>query len=607
MTVSINLQHSLSDLALDSQRFTSKDDIKPWLQNYLLHKKGIHVVIARSDANKIVFRCKSDKSKETAEKLSIGSRRQISCPFKIRANYSIRNHVWTLVVMNENHDHELDNFGLIQQSKLAYLFNHHKTDESGLLSLGSDDSTAAALTNSSKSNTSSDVFSSFIPSSTEMVSPNEVHDNHNLALSIDELKDTVTSKDNSDSEKMLDTFEEQKSKKRKVPRGHNVKRRKTKIDTISVHDEGQEPRQDKSSKEVVGDLRDQVNVLISNTIINNQNFTDKEKSIMIKSFFSRFISDYKGIINTVANQQKMALNSWFNTPNPAQTNLHSHANTNLIPLSPLLNDTDTEYTSATPNNSNNQSIDNLTHLPNMSLGSSLITNIGATSNTTGPSNSNANNNYNNFIVPPQMQLLQIQNQNQQLPSFNTIQNQLPLSPNSLANNSTASLFVNNFNTNLNSNTSSLIPPINNSNSNTNTTLNPSHLLKSSNKNNVFNHNVNLTASSNLLSRNEYKQNNSLNPINNNIALSNTISLNTNQNSGSISNTNTLNSSIVNYGGLSSPNNNIINPNIQNNSTNGAFYNKEILSGNTSNNPQNSTTSNTSGALNHIASLNDNGW
>lgn len=119
--------------------------------------------------------------------------------------------------------------------------------------------------------------------------------------------------------------------------------------------------------------------------------------------------------------------------------------------------------------------------------------------------------------------------------------------------------------------------------------------------------MNLTASSNLLNRNEYKQNNSLNPINNNIALSNTISLNTNQNSGSISNTNTLNSSTVNYGGLSSPNNNIINPNIQNNSTNGAFYNKEILSGNTSNNPQNSTTSNTSGALNHIASLNDNGW
>lgn len=605
MTVSINLQHSLSDLGLDSQRFTNKDDIKPWLQNYLLQKKGIHVVIARSDANKIVFRCKSDKSKETPEKLSIGSRRQISCPFKVRANYSIRNHVWTLVVMNENHDHELDNFGLMQQSKLAYLFNHHKNDESGLLSLGSDDSTAAALTTSSKSNTSSDVFSSFIPS-TEMVSPNEVHNSNHLTLSINELKDTVTSKHNSDSEKILGTFEEeQKSKKRKVSRGHNVKRRKTKSDTISVHDEDQGSPQDKSGKEVVNDLREQVNLLISNTIINNQNFTNKEKSMMIKSFFSRFISDYKGIINTVANQQKMALNSWFNTPNTAQTSLNSHANTNLIPLSPLLNDTDTEYTSATPNNSNNQSIDNLTHLPNMSLGSSLITNIGASANSIGPSNSNANNNYNNFIVPPQMQLLQIQNQNQQLPSFNTIQNQLPLSPTSLANNSTASLFVNNFNTNLNSNSSSLIPPINNSN--TNTTLNPSHLLKSSNKNNVFNNSMNLPASSNLLSRNEYKQNSSLNPINNNIALSNAISLNTNQISGPISNNNTLNSSTVNYGGLSSPNNNIINPNLHNNSTNGAFYNKEIVSGNTSNIPQNSTTSNTSSALNHIASLNDNGW
>ncbi|CUM53516.1 uncharacterized protein AC631_02339 [Debaryomyces fabryi] len=591
MTVSIHLQHSLSDLDLDSQRFTNKDDIKPWLQNYLLHKKGIHVVIARSDANKIVFRCKSGKNKESAEKVSIGSRRQITCPFKIRANYSIRNHVWTLVVMNENHDHQLDNFGLVHQSKLAYLFNH-KNDESGILSLGSDDTSAAALTGTSKNGTSSDVFSSFIRSS-EMASPNDVHSNHNLALSI-ELKDTVTSKDNSDSEKVVNTFEEQESKKRKVPRRHITNRKKSKSNNNSIHDESHESIQEKSSKEVVDDLSEQVNTLISNSIINNQDFIDKEKSMMIKSFFSRFISDYKTIINTVANQQKMALNTWFSTPNSAQTHLNSHPNTNLIPLSPLLNDTDTEYTNATPNNSNNQSIDNLTHLPNMSLGSSLITNVGAPGNA-GPSSSNASNNFNNFIVPPQMQLLQIQNQNQQLPSFNTIQNQLPLSPNSLANNSTASLFMNNFNSaNLNSSTSSLIPPINNTN--TNTTLNPSHLLKSSNnKNNALNNHMNLSTSSNRLSRNKNKQNNSLNLLGNSITLTIT------------ANNNSLNNSTANYGGLSSPNNNIINSSIQNNSNNTAFYNKELLSGNPSSIPQNSTTSNASGTLNHIASLNDNGW
>lgn len=591
MTVSIHLQHSLSDLDLDSQRFTNKDDIKPWLQNYLLHKKGIHVVIARSDANKIVFRCKSGKNKESAKKVSIGSRRQITCPFKIRANYSIRNHVWTLVVMNENHDHQLDNFGLVHQSKLAYLFNH-KNDESGILSLGSDDTSAAALTGTSKNGTSSDVFSSFIRSS-EMASPNDVHSNHNLALSI-ELKDTVTSKDNSDSEKVINTFEEQESKKRKVPRRHITSRKKSKSNNNSIHDESHESIQEKSSKEVVDDLSEQVNTLISNSIINNQDFIDKEKSMMIKSFFSRFISDYKTIINTVANQQKMALNTWFSTPNSAQTHLNSHPNTNLIPLSPLLNDTDTEYTNATPNNSNNQSIDNLTHLPNMSLGSSLITNVGAPGNA-GPSSSNASNNFNNFIVPPQMQLLQIQNQNQQLPSFNTIQNQLPLSPNSLANNSTASLFMNNFNSaNLNSSTSSLIPPINNTN--TNTTLNPSHLLKSSNnKNNALNNHMNLSTSSNRLSRNKNKQNNSLNLLGNSITLTIT------------ANNNSLNNSTANYGGLSSPNNNIINSSIQNNSNNTAFYNKELLSGNPSSIPQNSTTSNASGTLNHIASLNDNGW
>lgn len=586
MTISINPQHSLSDLDLDSQRFTNKDDIKPWLQNYLLHKKGIHVVIARSDANKIVFRCKSGKNKESAEKVSIGSRRQISCPFKIRANYSIRNHVWTLVVMNENHDHELDNFGLIHQSKLAYLFNH-KNDESGILSLGSDDAAT------SKNSTSADVFSSFIRSS-EMASPNDIHSNHNLAPPIDELKDTVTSKDNSQGDKAVNTFEEQEIKKRKASRGNSANRKKFKSNNISIVDEGQESRQEKSSKEVVDELREQVNSLISNSIINNQDFIDKEKSMMIKSFFSRFINDYKTIINTVTNQQKVALNSWFSTPNSTQTHLHSHPNTNLIPLSPLLNDTDTEYTNTTPNNSNNQSIDNLTHLPNMSLGSSLMANVGASGNSSGQSSSNVSNNFNNFIVPPQMQLLQIQNQNQQLPSFNTIQNQLPLSPNSLANNSTASLFVNNFNSaNLNSSTSSLIPPINNTN--TNTTLNPSHLLKSSNnKNNALNNNINLPSASNIVSRNENKQNYSLNPLGNGISLSNTLSYNT------------LNNSTANYGGVSSPNNNIINSNIQNNSSNGTFYNKELLSGTTSNNPPNST-SNASGSLNHIASLNDNGW
>lgn len=594
MIVSINPQHSLSELGLDSQRFTNKDDIKPWLQNNLLHKKGIHVVIARSDANKIIFKCKSSKNKETVDKIKIGSRRQTSCPFKIRANYSIRNHVWTLVIINENHDHELDNFVLMQQSKFVYLFNHPKNYESTLVSLGSDDSTAA-LTTSSKSNTSSDVFSSFIPS-TGMVSPDELQGNDNLTLSMEELKNTVGSKENSDNDKMVDNY---KSKKRKISRGHDAKREGAKSPIISVDHEDQH----KSSKEVVDDLREQINALISNNIINNQNFIDNEKSMMIKSFFLGFIRDYRRIINNIANQQKIVLNSWFNTPNPAQTNLHSHANTNLIPLSPLLNDTDTEYTSTTPDNSNNQSIENLAHLPNMSLGPSLMTNIGTSNNSTGSSNSNANNTYNNFIVPPQMQLLQIQNQNQQLPSFNTIQNQLPLSPTSLANNSTASLFVNNFNnTTLNSNSSSLIPPI--SNSNVNTTLNPSHLLKSSNnKNNVFSNNVNPSTTSNLLNRSEYKQNGSLNPIGINMTTSNTISLNTNHSSGTISNSNTT----TNYGGLSSPNNNIINQNVQNNSTNGAFYNKETLSGNTNNPSQVSTTSNASGALNHIASLNDNGW
>lgn len=576
MTVSINARNSLNELGISSQRFTNKDDIKPWLQNILLDKKGINVVIARSDANKIIFRCKSGKNKVTLD--GKASRRQISCPFKIRANYSIRNNIWTLVVINEEHDHELSNFGSLHQNKFAYLFGHRKNDEPGSNDVGVIDSTSP-VTSSSKSN-SSDVFSTFMPSS-DMTSP--LQNNDTLADSMAEIKDSVNVKENSENTRLTSSYQEQ-SRKRKFSKEHKYQKNATKDDTTE-HIQDTE----KDNKIIVNDLREQINGLISNAIVNNQSYTDKEKSLMLKSLFSRFINDYKCAMNTVTNQSGSSLNSWLNTPTATQQSLHSHASTNLIPLSPLLNDTDTEYNNTTPNNhSNSHTLENLTQLPNMTLGSNLMSNIGT-------SNSNANNNYNNLIIPPQMQLLQIQNQSQQLPSFNTIQNQLPLSPTSLANNSTASLFVNNFNSTLNSNSSSLIPPINNSS--TNTTLNPSHLLKSSNKNSVFN-NGNHSSPNTLFNRNELKQNGSSNPINSS-GTSTTMFSNPSL---------TPNVSSSNYVGLSSPNNNMINQNSQNNSTNTAYYNKEtIFSGNNHSNQPSAPSSNANGGLSHISSLNDNGW
>lgn len=76
-----------------------------------MKNKNIHIVIERLDANKIIFRCKNNSKKEIVESKSAKSqvRRQTTCPFKLRANYSLKNKYWLLVVMNDRHDHEIGN------------------------------------------------------------------------------------------------------------------------------------------------------------------------------------------------------------------------------------------------------------------------------------------------------------------------------------------------------------------------------------------------------------------------------------------------------------------------------------------------------------------
>lgn len=81
-------------LEFDSGRtFARRDEIKPWLLQQLAHFK-IVVAIERSDNVKIVFRCKSGPP---------------LCPFRVRANFSVRSNVWSLLVVNDNHNHHVEN------------------------------------------------------------------------------------------------------------------------------------------------------------------------------------------------------------------------------------------------------------------------------------------------------------------------------------------------------------------------------------------------------------------------------------------------------------------------------------------------------------------
>lgn len=56
------------------------------------------MAIERSDNIKIVFRCKSGP---------------ILCPFRVRANYSIRSKLWTLLVVSDLHNHKIPNGELV--------------------------------------------------------------------------------------------------------------------------------------------------------------------------------------------------------------------------------------------------------------------------------------------------------------------------------------------------------------------------------------------------------------------------------------------------------------------------------------------------------------
>ncbi|KAL6942385.1 hypothetical protein ACO0QE_003560 [Hanseniaspora vineae] len=153
----------LSDLAIESlqrQRnqsklihldpipdFQDRKEIKPWLQR-IFYPLGIEIVIERSDATKVIFKCKalkkadiasdttglqnlSTKTKEAMRDSSMSPaaaaaapkssslptaqpkkyKRTVSlynqCPFRIRATLSVKRQKWNIVVVNNGHSHSL--------------------------------------------------------------------------------------------------------------------------------------------------------------------------------------------------------------------------------------------------------------------------------------------------------------------------------------------------------------------------------------------------------------------------------------------------------------------------------------------------------------------
>ncbi|SCU80667.1 LAME_0B04126g1_1 [Lachancea meyersii CBS 8951] len=114
--------------------FKDRKEIKTWLQK-IFYPQGIEIVIERSDKIKVVFKCKASKrgrtfrtpaatdgstpdenpeSPQAAKRIlqnSKKTKRCVSpyntCPFRVRATYSLKRKKWNIVVMNNGHSHPL--------------------------------------------------------------------------------------------------------------------------------------------------------------------------------------------------------------------------------------------------------------------------------------------------------------------------------------------------------------------------------------------------------------------------------------------------------------------------------------------------------------------
>lgn len=78
--------------------FAERSQIRPYLESHGCETNLL--VIERLDDSKVVFRCK--------HKTAVGQ-----CPFKVRANYSLRKRVWTLRFLDSTHNHRVEGLVLV--------------------------------------------------------------------------------------------------------------------------------------------------------------------------------------------------------------------------------------------------------------------------------------------------------------------------------------------------------------------------------------------------------------------------------------------------------------------------------------------------------------
>lgn len=438
MNCSNDSAFSLDDLKLSTLKFTKREEIKPWLQSTLLNKKGIHLVIARSDANKIIFQCKStrrDLDVSTYEKPRINGR-QRTCPFKIRANYSVRNKVWSLVIINDMHDHELDTFHSLFRGDSSSAESHmHEIPASrGTGSLKVEPSPETAPSGSER------IFCT--PDSTSLFLEKKLKGFSAQSGSDEELK----FHNNAFNETTAESLRQETSQR--LNGSSSSHPRKLRGDTyISMLKE----RKD------LYILFEEINKVIQNKVMKNNAYSADDKSVILDYLISRIANEYKSLVG----EKLISLKSKHGI---YQTSVDSTTNTstsNLIPLTPLLNDVNSEYRNDSfQNPSESSPVENIAQFPmNMSniLSNNSSTQLSsgdllAAHNTLGLQSVHSSS----YMVPSQMQLSLFQINNQQLPSFNTIQNQLTLSPNSLQ--ATSSSMTANYNLGASANLS--VRPIN---------------------------------------------------------------------------------------------------------------------------------------------------
>lgn len=448
-------KQSLGDSKLELQKFKSKEDIKPWLLDYLLKTRGIHIAIARSDSKKMIFRCKPKKNTTGAKARS--------CPFKIRANYSIKKKNWNLVVINDNHDHEIEglsrgqiaeNYDDIFKNKRPFV--KYFPESSATLDMG-EESTARY--------NSSNLFDSSLPAKAQITVQAHKYSNHS-----DASNESISGKQMNNPLGDFAGF----TKKRRID---NLKQgTDTKQSQLNL-------KNDASTNEMfrhdvnLDFLYNEVTSLINSTLFNNHGLLESDKKSMVKLFFSKFVDDYRAILISLLDLEKNRQNVSLDVTHTHSQGFGSSANmntsssgtnSNLIPLSPLLNESNDEYLGQNSSSPlNGQSVDTFSQMSHPGMVLPLHGLVASHIAGLVPNNANLSMLVHPTIPPISMSVAQ------QLPSFNTIQNQITVSPKiqSVTSSSFMSL-------NLPGGTSSFLQSAALAPLSSNNTMNPSHIQKS---------------------------------------------------------------------------------------------------------------------------------